>query len=191
MKWIGLTGRAGAGKDFTFVELQKLLPELKRVSFADGLRHDIEDALEIEHLPALWEKPYSDDIRRLLQWWGTEFRRAQDQDFWVKKAEVFAFRAMSRGQAPVFTDVRFPNEAEMIRKNGGVIVRITAPLRTRERRLGTLPPEHASEVEMDAIDVDYTHVSTPNRKYLRSLDNILIEARIDDLMEAIVESFHT
>ncbi len=191
MKWIGLTGRAGSGKDFTFVQLQKILPELKRVSFADGLRHDIEEAMQQERLPVLWDKPLPDSVRRLLQWWGTEYRRAENKNYWVNLAEGAAARVVALGGTPVFTDVRFPNEAEMIRDNGGVIVRITAPLLTRERRLGTLPPEHASEVEMDAIDADLTHVSTPSNNYGRSLNKILIEARIDDLMEGIIESFNT
>lgn len=191
MQWIGLTGRAGSGKDFTFVELQKLLPELRRVSFADGLRHDIEDAMQQEHMSVLWDKPLPDSVRRLLQWWGTEYRRAENKNYWVNLAEGAAVRTASQGGTPVFTDVRFPNEAEMIRDNGGIIVRVTAPLLTRERRLGTLPPEHASEVEMDAITVDLTHVSTPSKYYGRSLNKILIEARIDDLMEGIIESFNT
>ena len=191
MKWVGLTGRAGAGKDYTFTELQKMLPELRRVSFADGLRFDIEETLEEASLPVLWNKPYSDEVRRLLQWWGTDLRRAEDPNFWVNRAEGIAMKVLEKGKTPVFTDVRFPNEAEMIRDNGGIIVRVTAPLLTRERRLGTLPPEHASEVEMDAIPVDLTHVSTPHKQYGHSLRKILVEARIDDLMEGIIESFNT
>lgn len=189
MKWIGLTGRAGSGKDYTFTELRKLLPELHRVSFADGLRYDIEDILE-EQIPALWQKPYPPEIRKLLQWWGTELRREENKNFWVNRAEGFAMQAMERGQTPVFTDVRFPNEAEMIEDNGGIIVRVSAPLLTRQRRLGTLPPEHASEVEADSIPVVYEHVSTPSKSYERSLHRILVEARVDDLMEDIIESFN-
>ena len=191
MKWIGLTGRAGSGKDHTFTELKAMLPELKRVSFADGLRHDIEDAMQQEHLQVLWDKPLPDSVRRLLQWWGTEYRRAENKNYWVNLAEGEAARTVALGGTPVFTDVRFPNEAEMIRDNGGIIVRVSAPLLTRERRLGTLPPEHASEVEMDSIPVDYEHVSVPDKQYVRSLGGILIEARIDDLMEGIIESFNT
>jgi len=191
MRWIGLTGRAGAGKDYTFREMKRLVPELHRVSFADGLRHDIEDSLEEAALPVLWSKPYTDEIRRLLQWWGTDLRRAQDENFWVKRGESIAITTQQDGFTPVFTDVRFLNEAAMIQNNGGIIVRVSAPLLTRERRLGTLPPEHASETEMDRWPEDAHIVSTPHKGYETQLHNALIEARIDDLMEGIIASFNT
>ena len=191
MKWIGLTGRAGAGKDHTFEQLQKLLPELDRVSFADGLRHDIEEAMQQEYMPVLWDKPLPDSVRRLLQWWGTEYRRAEDENYWVSRAWDVAQRVVKAGKTPVFTDVRFANEAKMIKDNGGILVRVSAPLLTRERRLGTLPPEHASEVEQDSIVADLSLLSVPDKHYVRNLNNILVEARIDDLMEGIIESFNT
>lgn len=188
-KWIGLTGRAGAGKDFTFLQLEIEDQGLKRVSFADGLRHDIQDAFGME-LEALWEKPYSDEIRRLLQWWGTDFRRAQEENYWVKRAERIAYAASKQGFTPVFTDVRFPNEAKMIRSHGGIIVRVEAPQSTRERRLGTLPPEHESEVAIDGIEVDLIINSIASDAYARQVRRILVESRVYDLVESIRESFH-
>ncbi len=188
-KWIGLTGRAGSGKDWTFGQLEDEDHTVMRVSFADGLRRDIEDSFDME-LPALWQKPYSDEIRRLLQWWGTDLRRAQDQMYWVKKAERKAIEVSEQGFTPVFTDVRFPNEAEMIRDHGGIIVRVSAPLLTRERRLGTLPPEHASEVMIDTLEVDLTITSTVHEEYAHQVRNILVASRIDDLLDDIRESFN-
>lgn len=48
--------------------------------------------------------------RALLQWWGTEYRRAEDPDYWVKK-----LAARIEREAPAFaviSDLRFPNEFE-------------------------------------------------------------------------------
>jgi hypothetical protein len=68
----------------------------------------------------------------------------------VEIARDQAFLAQEHGY-PVFTDVRFPNEADMIRENGGLIVRLSASASTRKVRLGLKqnPPEHESETALD------------------------------------------
>lgn len=65
------------------------------------------------------QKPLSP--RQILQWWGTQYRRAQDPNYWLNKNEDFllGLRAMYRypEQAPqhfVNTTCRFPNEQEWI-----------------------------------------------------------------------------
>ena len=66
-------------------------------------------------------------VRRLLQWWGTEYRRAQDPDYWTKawghKVEQFD---LSRIHVMV-DDVRFMNELNVIRAHGGLIVKVERP----------------------------------------------------------------
>jgi len=66
-------------------------------------------------------------VRRLLQWWGTEYRRAQDSDYWTKawgrKIEQYE---LDRAHILV-DDVRFMNELEVIRVHGGLIVKIERP----------------------------------------------------------------
>jgi hypothetical protein len=171
-RWIGLTGKMGAGKDYSFSTLNQMLPpritntrgevwvraQVARCSFADGLRKEIQETLQAE-IPALWSKPYPEEIRRLLQWWGTDLRRAEDPNYWVEKG-IQAARDLLQvpvmeDAVPVFTDVRFPNEAEAIRAEGGLIVRVWAPEGVRRRRLGEDPPQHASETALDGYEVDY------------------------------------
>lgn len=48
----------------------------------------------------------------------------------------------------VITDVRYPNEAEMIRRNGGIVIRIDRP------SLGPLTDTHASETSMELFEYD-------------------------------------
>lgn len=57
--------------------------------------------------------------RAALQHWGTEYRRAQDPDYWVKKADEWLRDRLEAGAgAFVNTSVRFPNEAAWVRRLG-------------------------------------------------------------------------
>lgn len=159
MRIIGLAGHAGAGKDHTFEYIRDdLLAEfaVRRVAFADGLKFDIEETLGLLHfdLVAIRHKPYSPEIRALLQWWGTELRREQyGDDYWVKKGMKMAEDLWPHSDLIVVTDVRFANEAKAIRLAGGIVAEVYASPETRAARLGgDLPPAHASEVIDFAVD---------------------------------------
>lgn len=66
-------------------------------------------------------------VRRILQWWGTEYRRAQDPDYWTKAwGRKIEQLDLSRVHVLV-DDVRFMNELEVIRAHGGRIVKIERP----------------------------------------------------------------
>jgi len=156
MKILGLCGKAGAGKDYTYETLDKLYTGVWRVSFADELRYELNQALSPARiLPALWEKPYSEEVRWILQHYGTEYRRDQNPDYWVnlteKRLEDFSYDPAA---VVVFTDVRFANEADMIRRNGGMVAEVVVRDEAlRKARLGgTLPPAHASENMDFAVD---------------------------------------
>jgi len=66
-------------------------------------------------------------VRRILQWWGTEYRRAQDPDYWTKawgrRVEQYDLHRTSI----LVDDVRFMNELAAIRAHGGLIVKIERP----------------------------------------------------------------
>jgi hypothetical protein len=83
-------------------------------------------------------------VRRILQWWGTEYRRAQDPDYWTKawgrKVEQYDLSNVNI----LVDDVRFMNELEVIRAHGGLIVKIERP--------GFLGANnHASETSLDGF----------------------------------------
>ena len=66
-------------------------------------------------------------VRRILQWWGTEYRRDQDPDYWTKawghKIEQFDLDHVH----VLIDDVRFINELNVVKEHGGQIVKIERP----------------------------------------------------------------
>lgn len=171
MKVLGLTGNAGAGKDYLYKVIKEELDgttgeAVERVAFADGVRYEIADVLGIDNPLALWAKPYPVEIRKLLQWWGTELRRAEDEDYWIKHAISRMEVVSEHADLIVVTDVRFENEAAAIRDLGGIVVEVYADPKIRAERLGgQLPPNHASEVidfRTDAVVVNNIRPTLPD-----------------------------
>ena len=102
---------------------------------------------ECEELHGMTEK---DPV--LLQRIGVE-RRAEDPDYWIKRA----FDTIpQQTDIVIFTDVRFQNEAERIKKEGGYTVEVV-----RLNQDGTRfyskdrSAWHQSEVDLDFYNWDY------------------------------------
>lgn len=172
-KIIGLAGKAGSGKDHTYDYLKMVHLDIIgnplvviRVAYADGVREEIQDVLGVDS-DILYQKPYPEEIRRLLQWWGTEYRRAQDADYWVKKGMAEAIRLADGPTVHlvVITDVRFANEASAIQEAGGLVYEVVASDEVRRERLGgQLPPAHASEeidFQTDGVIANNVNGSSP------------------------------
>ena len=165
---IGFTGPAGAGKSTAATILLKNHTRAMRMSFARPLKRMIYELIR-EALPKAYPHKASDLMddptlknqplvflggmtpRYLMQTLGTEWgRQAVNENFWVDLAAVKVERALGNTRHGnvdilplkfVFDDVRFGNEAEMIRRYGGVIVRIERPDATQDPAISG----HASE----------------------------------------------
>jgi hypothetical protein len=155
-KYIGLSGYARSGKD-TVAGI--LIDEgWKRFAFADKLklavlrldpiienvngRYTVSTA--IKDFGPEKTKELFPEYRRLLQVMGTEVGRDMFGDnFWVDQA----LREVQDDDLAVFTDCRFPNEAQAIKDRGGVVWRVERP--------GFGPINgHASETSLDDWDFD-------------------------------------
>lgn len=133
---IGLAGHMGAGKDV--VARMLLRHGYRRIAFADALREEVQTAIRLQLIPAgipaelagimkhidhteVWQKPTSPSMRKLLQWWGTEYRRGQNIRYWVDQVEE---TIVTLGGKWVVSDVRFPDEADLIHRHGGKVWRV-------------------------------------------------------------------
>lgn len=171
---VGLTGYAGSGKDTAAAGL--IASGWKRVSFAEPLRQMLLTlnplidndgsrlARSVERIGWKETKHEFAEVRRLLQVMGTEVGREMiDPDLWTKLAKKETDRYHNAGHSVVFTDVRFKNEAEMIKLNGGKVIRI--------HREGTSPARnHVSDTNVDLLSVDFEIV---NNGSVEDLQNTL------------------
>jgi len=66
-------------------------------------------------------------VRRILQWWGTEYRRSQDPDYWTKAWGRKIEQLDLAHTHVLIDDVRFMNELDVIKGHGGLMVKIERP----------------------------------------------------------------
>jgi hypothetical protein len=80
--------------------------------------------------------------RLIMQWWGTEYRRTEDKDYWVKQMHGWMkeYAWPESKMIVLVPDVRFMNEINYVLNNGGYMLRVVRP---------ALPTDdtHASEQE--------------------------------------------
>jgi hypothetical protein len=168
MNNIALIGKARSGKD-TAAAFLVTERSYTRIAFADPLK---EMALSIDplipagriigqqihvRLSALvrdvgWEyaKDKYPEVRRTLQSIG-QTQREFDADYWVNVARRKIDAAEDWNMPVVVTDVRYENEADMLRARGFRLVRIIRPQTQQPGDLG----EHTSETEQDHIRAEY------------------------------------
>lgn len=146
---IGISGKKGAGKDLFYASVKAMSPSARRVAFADYLKHITRQqfGLSIEQTDGhLKEKPtkygtgkYTLDKLEEIMWTPRQimidlgqFYRSVDPMFWLNKA-FQVIKGYPSGTIVIVTDVRFPNEANEIKKHGGYMVRLQRKDSTREK----------------------------------------------------------
>lgn len=168
---IGLIGYAGSGKDtaadaIAFGYNPGGAP-YRKIGFADELKAECTTRLRrtiltVAHrldshytrmqdneVIALLLQLKPDWFRALLQEYGTEVRRADDEDYWVRMVSTRLRLTPIRERNFVISDVRFPNEVRMVRFFEGKIVRISNP------RIEGPQHDHSSEIGIADIVEDY------------------------------------
>lgn len=166
MKIIGLVGKIRSGKSTVGGMILDYYGDRSAVklAFANYLKEMLLNA-ELCTKEGLWETK-SDFSRLMMQKIGTEIIRKQvDQDFWVKKMreEIKIFNNSNKDILIVIDDVRFQNEADLIKECNGMLIRINRPSLEQNNEEN----KHASEIEQDNIKVDYTIINDGTTDELR------------------------
>lgn len=155
VKLIGITGKAGAGKDTIADYLYNTYKDYYYEPFAWGLKQAAKAAFCLEdanvtdrELKEQVNEFWGVSPRSILQFMGTEFFRDNAQkllpgigsDFWIKRmygrlegllAEEDS-GAYEPGDTIIIPDLRFQNEYDFIRKNGGIVIHVKRPEATGE-----------------------------------------------------------
>lgn len=171
---IGLCGFKRSGKT-TVANYLKEEHGFKSLNFKDSLIEELKqnfpDLLDTIGLiqdrtidELLVEKPPL--MRALMQNYGTEVRRGDDPDYWVKRWKEKCLEAEGN---IVVDDVRFENEANALAEQGGILIRV---VRNRQDVSDT----HPSETEHLLFKEDFT-IAADDGEHLKIYG--LIEGTLD------------
>lgn len=159
---IAFTGTKGSGKDTAAAALIATSPELWRhVKMAGGLKDMLRTMLAYQGVgEGMIERMVEGDLkevdspyfagrscRHAMVTLGTEWGRDQmGADLWVGVARSRILSLHEAGHHVVVSDVRFPNEVEMVKELGGEVCRVV--------RQGAPPAAaHSSEALIARLDV--------------------------------------
>ena len=165
-KIIGITGRKYHGKD----TLGKHLISLGyiQMEFAKPLKQALQSMFEFdddqlygdnkETIDPFWKA----SPRAFMQFFGTDLMRNKlselipwiGKDVWVQiiKRKIMKIWETNPNQKIVFTDIRFPNELDLIKQLGGKTIRVKRDI---EKSIGDFVAIHESEIHIDEFIVDF------------------------------------
>lgn len=176
---IGFGHKARQGKDTAVHEIVNAFKNkdgiiVKQYSFAEALKkevlgrekelcalHNIEFDENPDMTDPICNGPYGKQ-RKLLQWYGTQFRRAQNKYHWIEKVayQIDLDFSIIKQKNPntnikffaLVSDLRFKNEFEWVKTTGGFTVKV--------ERISDVPLElnnsdHDSENDLNDAKFDY------------------------------------
>ena len=180
---LGFIGKAKSGKDTAANDFQELMDgivPIYRKPFAGPIREigKLFGYTMEQMTDQSLKETYCNKIfplvtpRKFMQLVGSEMSRNNlDKDSWVKlvknfiegeyeKASHYVTKIEDDKYHPssivMVTDVRFPNEAAMIKEMGGYLIKITRPSLSQD---GADWHKHESEAYIDTIEADFNTVN--------------------------------
>lgn len=170
MRIIGIAGKMGSGKDYIannfiipYLEF-KLNQSCLQFCFADQIKINIMSKMNISYHDVYIEK--TNITRNLLQQEGTENGRlVYGENIWIKYFDNWIQVFKTRGIKNIITtDCRFKNEIDYIKAQGGIIIKIHAPVRNDQRLkresnsdqlVYNCLKNHSSECDIDNVEESY------------------------------------
>lgn len=182
---IGITGQMMSGKDTTAEFIQFAFCHSTRITwFAYALKQ-----MMIEYFGFTYDDLYTTEgkkrynefwdmtNREALQKIGTEcFRNNFHKDTWLKTMEVNILKHPDK--LIIIPDVRFPNEAALIRSLDGILLKIVRNTNRDDQQM-----QHASETEINNIRCDAQIVNQGTRQEL--FETVLTTLHYLGIMEQI------
>jgi hypothetical protein len=189
MKLVGLVGKLNSGKS----TVARLFTKWGFISFssADPLKFALQDIFDIPN-DVLWgpSEMRTGEVRQMLQELGTDFARKFRPNIWVEKLagriqswhflkidpyDMYEDDICRAATGVIVPDIRFPNEADMVKEFGGTLIKIVRdPTMTNEN---TEALTHESETSVDLIsESEFTHLIVNNGSLLdleESVNNIV------------------
>jgi hypothetical protein len=136
MQIVGVCGDKQHGKDTVARFLIELANEYgvraTRRAMADPLKEEIAECFaprmgvtKHELLRQMNTTEEKERWRLIMQWWGTEYRRAEDPDYWVKQLDRWMQQHKKGYGLVVVPDIRFLNEVRYVTEHEGYMIWIT------------------------------------------------------------------
>jgi len=132
---VGITGYAGSGKDYTASVLSKKLSQngykCETLHLADSIKDTVnklfgwDERHSTGDLKEAVDKDFGFSPRKAYQLFGTEFGRALSEDIWVH-VTAKRIEAMDDVNVVFIPDVRFFNECQFVKNEGGLIISVTS-----------------------------------------------------------------
>lgn len=175
---IGITGKAGSGKNLCSEIIEKQLKSVESLAFAEPLKeaakilfnfndNQLHNLKEKEEIDTRWDK----SPRQIFQWLGGLLRKDIDKNFFIEHMKQRIEN--SYAHFIVVTDVRFLNELELIKSMGGKVIKIVRP--------NAKTTEYSDDVSEKGIDDELVDVL------------IINDGTVEDLSDKIKEilNLHT
>jgi len=175
---IGIIGKKYHGKD-TVAEFMKECGHFEQMAFAEPLKEACRALFSFDDDQLYGDKKEVVDEfwkitpRKVYEFIGTDICRKQmntiipvKEDFWV---ECMRRRLKNVEGNIIISDIRFPNEAKLVKDMGGFTIKVSRPVIEDD------DDQHESESLIDCIDFDYAINNTGSLEELRLKVHLTME----------------
>ena len=149
-----------------------------------------ESMVQFDNVNKLTVNKKNSTIRFMLQYWGTDVRRKNNENYWVQKTVDKILEINKLGNVALITDGRFPNELKGVSKLNGITIQLDISKEKQIENLlnrdGILPNEEAFNHPSETSYLEYKDFDLTLTENILS-DNNLIIAEIKKTIDSKVK----